>query len=107
MFLVNYGKCGKCLTRRALIKTRPLLPPISSALSFLSFSSAAIRFRIGNCMSRGGVPTLDALAAAIRSFTADFDDLLSRTSPLTVVVVLVRGVAMVVKCIKERNACNK
>jgi hypothetical protein len=50
---------------------------------------------------------LDALAAALRSFAADLDDLVSRTAPLAALVVLVLGVTMVVTCIKERNACNK
>jgi hypothetical protein len=51
--------------------------------------------------------SLDALAVALRSFAADFDDLVSRTAPLAVLIVLVFGVTIVVKCIKERNACNK
>jgi hypothetical protein len=107
MFLVSHGKCGKCSSRRALIKPRTLLPPISIAFSFISISSAAIRFRIGSCMSSGGVPTLDALAAALRGFAANFDDLVSRTTPLEVLVVLVFAVAMVAKCIQESNAYSK
>jgi hypothetical protein len=95
------------LGEKGLAQTTSLLTLISIAFSFLSISSAAIRFRTGSCMSRGGVPTLDALAAALRSFAADLDDLVSRTAPLAALVVLVLGVTMVVTCIKERNACNK
>jgi hypothetical protein len=97
----------KVLGEKGLIKPRPFLPPISVAFSFLSFSSAAIRFRIGSCMSRGGGATLNALAANLRSCAADFNGLVSRAAPLAVLGVLVLGVTMLVKRIKERNACNK
>jgi hypothetical protein len=80
-----------------LIKPRPFLPPISIAFFFLSFTSAAIGFKIGSCLSPGGGATLDALAAALRSLAADFDDPVSRTDPLAVLGVWVPEVTMA-KC---------